>query len=169
MSIAWSLRWTWAPFAFSKTPSALFILLSPCSLSDASSCLIFRLTPLSDWFSLNGSCCWKEVSLICLCHQVTNSLFSSSLLSIQRTCCLVSAAFFCSATRLILLSLRPVWQRQVHACSGVSDSLRPHGLLPPGSSVHGIFQARILEWVAICYSRESSQPRDQTQISCIGR
>ena len=37
----------------------------------------------------------------------------------------------------------------------------------PGSSVHGIFQARILEWVAFPFSRESSQPRDQTQVSCI--
>ena len=33
---------------------------------------------------------------------------------------------------------------------------------PPGSSVHGILQARILEWVAIPSSRESSGPRDQT-------
>ena len=33
---------------------------------------------------------------------------------------------------------------------------------PPGSSVHGIFQARILEWVAISSSRGSSQPSDQT-------
>ena len=33
---------------------------------------------------------------------------------------------------------------------------------PPGSSVHGILQARTLEWVAILFSRESSQPRDQT-------
>ena len=33
---------------------------------------------------------------------------------------------------------------------------------PPGSSVHGIFQARILEWVAISFSRGSFQPRDQT-------
>ena len=38
---------------------------------------------------------------------------------------------------------------------------------PPGSSVHGILQARILEWVAISYSRGSSQPRDWTQVSCI--
>ena len=37
----------------------------------------------------------------------------------------------------------------------------------PGSSVHGIFQARILEWVAISFSRRSSQPRDWTQVSCI--
>ena len=38
----------------------------------------------------------------------------------------------------------------------------------PGSSVHGIFQARILEWVAISFSRGSYQPRDQTHI-CSGR
>ena len=36
----------------------------------------------------------------------------------------------------------------------------------PGSSVHGISQARILEWVAISSSRGSSQPRDRTQLSC---
>ena len=35
-----------------------------------------------------------------------------------------------------------------------------------GSSVHGIFQARILEWVAIPFSRGSSWPRDQTQVCC---
>ena len=37
----------------------------------------------------------------------------------------------------------------------------------PGSSVHGILQARILEWVAISFSRGSSQPRDRTQVSSI--
>ena len=37
----------------------------------------------------------------------------------------------------------------------------------PGSSVHGIFQARILEWVAIPFSRGSSHLRDQTRVSCI--
>ena len=36
---------------------------------------------------------------------------------------------------------------------------------PPGSSVHGIFQARILEWVAISFSRWSSRPRDLTHDS----
>ena len=49
------------------------------------------------------------------------------------------------------------------------DSLRAHGLPHPSSSVHGIFQARVLEWVAISFSRGSSQPRDQTQVSCSGR
>ena len=38
---------------------------------------------------------------------------------------------------------------------------------PPGSSVHGILQARILEWVAISFSRGSSRPRDRTWVSCI--
>ena len=39
----------------------------------------------------------------------------------------------------------------------------------PASSVHGISQARILEWVVISFSRGSSQPRDQTHVSCIDR
>ena len=38
---------------------------------------------------------------------------------------------------------------------------------PPGSSVHGIFQPRMLEWVAISCSRGSSRPRDLTHVSCI--
>ena len=38
---------------------------------------------------------------------------------------------------------------------------------PPGSSVHGILQAGILEWVASSFSGESSPPRDQTRVSCI--
>ena len=37
----------------------------------------------------------------------------------------------------------------------------------PGSSLHGILQARILEWVAISFSRGSSQLRDRTWVSCI--
>ena len=43
------------------------------------------------------------------------------------------------------------------------------GCRPPGSSVCGLSQTRILEWVAITLSRGSSWPRDQTCISCIGR
>ena len=43
----------------------------------------------------------------------------------------------------------------------------PTDCSPPGSSDHGIFQARIIEWVAISSSRGSSRPRDQTYISCL--
>ena len=37
---------------------------------------------------------------------------------------------------------------------------------PMDSTVHGILQARILEWVTLPFSRGSSQPRDQSQVSC---
>ena len=50
--------------------------------------------------------------------------------------------------------------------SAVSNSFKPH---KPGSPLHGISHARILECVAISSSRVSSQLRDQTCISCIGR
>ena len=43
----------------------------------------------------------------------------------------------------------------------------PMDCSPPGSSVRRIFQARLLEWVAISSSRRSSRPRDRTHISCI--
>ena len=50
----------------------------------------------------------------------------------------------------------------------MSDSLQPHGLYRLlGSSIHGILQARILEWVAIPFSRVSPGLRDRTQVSCI--
>ena len=41
----------------------------------------------------------------------------------------------------------------------------PMDCSPPGSSIHGIFQARVLEWVATAFSRGSSQPRDRTRAS----
>ena len=43
----------------------------------------------------------------------------------------------------------------------------PGDCTPPGSSIHGILQARTLEWVAISFSRGSSRSRDQTQVSRI--
>ena len=51
--------------------------------------------------------------------------------------------------------------------SVVFYSLQPMDSSPPGSSVHGILQARILECVAISFSSGSSQPRDLTWICCI--
>ena len=48
-------------------------------------------------------------------------------------------------------------------------SLSPWSVTHQAPSFHGISQARILEWVAISFSRGSSRPRDQTRVSCIGR
>ena len=54
------------------------------------------------------------------------------------------------------------------SCSVMSGFLGTHGLCsPPGFSVHGILQARILEWIDVSFSRGSSLSRDQTHISCI--
>ena len=50
------------------------------------------------------------------------------------------------------------------SCPTLSD---PMDCSPPGSSVHGILQARILEWVAVPSSRGSSQPRNRTWVSYI--
>ena len=52
----------------------------------------------------------------------------------------------------------------VQSCPTLCD---PMDCSSPGSSVHGISQARILEWVAITFSRGSSRPRDRTCISCV--
>ena len=60
--------------------------------------------------------------------------------------------FFTAPRKWKCWSLSPVW-----LCNSMDCSL-------PGSSVRGILQARILEWVAIPFSRGSSQPRDQTWI-----
>ena len=57
----------------------------------------------------------------------------------------------------------------VLSLSHVQLFCNPEDCSPPGSSVHGIFQARIPEWVTISFSRWSSQTRDWLQIVCIGR
>ena len=80
-----------------------------------------------------------------------------------------------SSENTVTLTYKGVAWKWEWSHSVVSNSLRPHGLQPtmeevPGFSVHGIFQARILEWVAISFSRRSSLPRDRTWIShVVGR
>ena len=49
----------------------------------------------------------------------------------------------------------------------VSNSCDPMDCSLPGNSVHGILQARILEWVAMPFSKGSSRPRDRTHFSCV--
>jgi len=56
------------------------------------------------------------------------------------------------------------WNEVAQSCPTLCD---PMDCSLPSSVVHRIFQARILQWVAISFSRESSQPRDWTQVSCI--
>ena len=72
-------------------------------------------------------------------------------------CKFVQISFF-SSTHVRLLLLFLSWSRFWLFCATVDCSL-------PGSSVHGISQTWILEWVAISFSRVSSWPRDWTQVS----
>ena len=75
------------------------------------------------------------------------------------------------ATGLVKVSFHSIpKESEKWSCSVMSDSLRPHGLSLPGSSVHGVFQARVLEWFSISFSKGSSHPRDWSQVSCtVGR
>ena len=61
-------------------------------------------------------------------------------------------------------SLEVKWSEFAQSCLTLCD---PMGCSLPGSSVHGIFQAIVLEWIAISFSRGSSQPRDWTRVSRI--
>ena len=71
-------------------------------------------------------------------------------------------AFSCSPDKIIRYIYEgEVAQSSPTLCDPMDCSL-------PGSSIRGILQARILEWVAISFSRGSSQPRDWTQVSRIG-
>ena len=63
-----------------------------------------------------------------------------------------------------LLSLMKVKVLVAQSCLTLCN---PMDCSPPSCSIHGIFQTRILEWVAISFSRVSSQPRDQTRVSLI--
>ena len=56
------------------------------------------------------------------------------------------------------------WSEVTQSCPTLCD---PMDCSLPGSSLHGILQTRVLEWVAISFSRGSSQPRDWTWVSCI--
>ena len=120
-----------------------------------------------------GFSCWGALGLagsVVVAHGLSHSVS-----------CLFSQAW--DRTRILLqhvlqgrlLVTRPLWKPEnevlsrVQVCSVTQLCLTlcdPMDYSPPGSSVHGNFCARILEWVAISYSMEQSQPRDQTWVSC---
>ena len=78
----------------------------------------------------------------------------------------ISANYFVDINELILIFM---CAKLLQSCLTLCD---PKARSPPGSSVHGILKARILEWVAMPSSRGSSQPRDRTHVSyvsCTGR
>ena len=96
-------------------------------------------------FSLYCSLRWKITLLI-----RTLSLFLLFNVNIY-SCIFHSEHFFTvSCVMAVMFLLKSV------SCSVVSDSCNPMDCSPPGSSIHGILQARILEWAAIPFTRGSS-------------
>ena len=133
--------------------------------------LMFRGKPhlLFKCLTFHKPKCWKkvdgsfEMELIFLTF-MSCVWISPSLLSLK---CLYAYPKL-STNDISLLCFR----RKSHTCVLVQSLLTlfdPVVCNASGSSVHGILQARILERVAISFSRVSSQPRDWTQVSCIGR
>jgi len=98
---------------------------------------------------------------------ICNKLFSYSLIILLIEIFLNWATLFnVLVTYLVLISMHA---KSLLSCPALCNR---RDYSPPGSSVHGILQARILEWVAMPSSRGSSWPRDWTwvsYISCIGR
>ena len=87
-----------------------------------------------------------------------NRFLSALMFVYDRHC--ICWGFLCS-----LLAIMDVVKVSVtQLCPTLGD---PMDCSPPGSSVHGTLQARILEWVAIAFSGGSSRPRDGTQVFCI--
>ena len=69
-----------------------------------------------------------------------------------------------SLKTVLLFSFNTCASSVTQSCLTLCD---PMDCILPGSSVHGTFQARILEYVAISFSRDFSWPRNQTLVSCI--
>ena len=87
------------------------------------------------------------------------------------TCCTTTHSYPTKNPMPIALSLQ-LFSNNKDCVLVTQSSLtlgNPMDCSPPGSSVHGISQARILEWVAISYSRGSSRCRDRTRVYCVGK
>ena len=90
-------------------------------------------------------------------NNVRHLYYLNWILNVRHLYCLNWILHMCVS---VCACVCPVTQSCLILCHPINCSL-------PGSSIHGILLARILEWVAISFSRGSSWPRDQTHISCI--
>ena len=111
-------------------------------------------TWLSDWTA--GCICW--------CCFLSPSLSASAAVS-------TSWARYYFPSPPLLACFWIDWVHLLESESEVAQSrltlCDPMDCSPSGCSVHGILQARILQWAAISFSRASSQPKDRTHVSCI--
>ena len=127
-------------------------------------------------FSENSSCPRAALHLEGSVHLTSFSWIldwkNSSLHVFDNTRAEILTPFTCLSWSLpplnsLLASYLRITYHGVHKVASVMSLCDPMDCSPPGSSVHGISQARIPEWVALSYSRESSSLRDQTHASCV--
>ena len=87
----------------------------------------------------------------------------------RRTCCICLTEFFLFFSKAKFAKFKQFYKNMelTEKTEGESHSVVPESLSHMDYTVHGILQVRILEWVALPFSRGSSQPQDQTQVSCI--
>ena len=111
------------------------------------------MVTLSDWFQ---SSCHKFLPPALTAHSIRASngqRTTTTFVSLQ------GASFALLFSAHCNFKHECCWWSVIQACPTLFN--------PPGSSVHGISQARLLEWVAISYSRRFSLPRDRTHVSCV--
>ena len=125
----------------------------------------YNKAPLTSWFTSN-----RNLFLTVLQagsprsrNQYDHALMSD-LLSSTEGHLLALSVVRCLGFLGYILYLRESESEVAQSCPTLCDPVDCSLL---DSSVHGILQARILEWVAISFSRGSSQPRDRTRVSCI--
>ena len=90
---------------------------------------------------------------------------------VHSTFCLFAIMYLYSSLQIVssvpLFWTPHIWvmlcAKSLQSCLTLRD---PMDCSPPGSSIHGILQTKILEWVAMPSSRGSSRPRNQTRVSC---
>ena len=130
------------------------------------------------FFTHWGSWNWISIKLLkCkLVYFMEAETQASCTMSMNKGVGVFDFAFGCTPTWQGLIALKTVKRfyffffiflglvQLLQSCPTLYDSM---DWSLPGSSVHGIFQARILEWVVISSSRGSSQPRDWAPVSCI--
>ena len=154
--LAWKIPWTEEPCSIK--PMTLQFLAVPLGF----------LSPPSRVMVEQGFTLLQELCVDARLHETVSSCHTPALCLgfLQR----VSGAGVSTPPPLPRL-IAFLCSRSVYVCVLLAQLCptlcNPMDCSPPGSSVHEISQARILEWVAIPFSRGSSLPRDQTQVSWI--
>ena len=124
------------------------------------SCILSSFT--SHFHVLSPSLIWNQIQIICLNSR--SKLPTGDLVYLSVRIKGSSNATCFNLFEPVLPFFLCVLTKSLQSCSVLCD---PVDCSPPGSSIHVILQARILEWAAISSSRGSSRPRAQIHVSCL--